>query len=231
MNDNPSKKPTLLPLAVRQVLWAFSLPFLLNKLVHQPALLTRNRKLAVGIISPLYLEQSFYLFPFTYMAKVSYWEWLVIASVSVCFSVTATTVSVLSVWGVGFPFFFFFPSFNIPGLLREEIYQKSNPQTRLKAQIKTEREIERGGGDQSNFLWRRISLLGLSGGVPVLQLKANFFYWIPSRDIITSKGYYYPEGFRWNHLSVTFEMQEVTIVIWQHGTCQGPSSQTDKLFT
>lgn len=87
-------------------------------------------------------------------------------------------------------------------------------------------EKKEGGGDQSNFLWRGIALLGLSGSVPGLQLKVNFFYWIPSRDIITSKGYYYPEGFRWNHLSVTFEMQEVTIVVWQQGTCQGPSFQT-----
>lgn len=41
--------------------------------------------------------------------------------------------------------FIFFLSFSIPSLLGEEIYQKSNPQTRLKAQIKMEREIERGG--------------------------------------------------------------------------------------
>lgn len=128
-------------------------------------------------------------------------------------------------------FFFFFKGFRIPNLLGEGIYmKKKEPTNKVKSKNKDEERNgkgrrKNGGCDQSNFLWRGIALLGLSGSVPGLQLKVNFFYWIPSRDIITSKGYYYPEGFRLNHLSVTFKMQEVTIV-WHHGTCQGPSFQT-----
>lgn len=163
------------------------------------------------------------------MAKVSYWERLVVAAVSVCVSLLlATTLSVLSVCVV---WFFFKASASQAYWVRK--YIKKQPTNKVKSTNKDGERNRKGRGkkDQSNFLWRRIALLGLSGCVPALQLKVNFFYWIPSRDIITSKGYYYPEGFRWNHLSVTFEMQGVTIVVWQHGTCQGPSFQTDKLFT
>ena len=99
---------------------------------------------------------------------------------------------------------------------------RGNLWTRLEAE--RERK-ERKEEDGSNFLGKHIVLFGLPGSVPGAQLKVNFSYWIPSRDIITSKGYYYPAGFRWNHLCVTLEMQGVTIVIWQHGTCQASSFQ------
>lgn len=179
----------------------------------------------VVITSPFTQSRGSFLFPFTYVAKVSYWERLVFATVGVCvFLLLATTLSVPSG-------FFFFKGFRIPNLLGEGIYmKKKEPTNKVKSKNKDEERNgkgrrKNGGCDQSNFLWRGIALLGLSGSVPGLQLKVNFFYWIPSRDIITSKGYYYPEGFRLNHLSVTFKMQEVTIV-WHHGTCQGPSFQT-----
>lgn len=94
--------------------------------------------------------------------------------------------------------------------------------TRLEAERKRK---EKKNEDKSNFLWKHIVLLGLPGSVPRARLKVNFSYWIPSRDIITSKGYYYPEGFRWKHLCVTLEMQGVTIVIWQHRTRQASSFQ------
>lgn len=85
----------------------------------------------------------------------------------------ATTVSVLSVY-------FFFKASGSQTYWERKYIKKRNPQTRLEAQIKMKREMERGGekrgGDQSNFLWRGISLFGLSGNVPGLQLKVNFFY-------------------------------------------------------
>lgn len=89
---------------------------------------------------------------------------------------------------------------------------RGNMWTRLEAESGKEKKAAK-----SNFLWKHIVLLGSPGSIPKAQLKVNFFYWIPPRDIITSKDYYYPEGFRWNHLCVTLEMQGVTIVIWQHG--------------
>ena len=99
---------------------------------------------------------------------------------------------------------------------------RGNVWTSLEAEKKREGEKKE---DKLGFLRKCIVLLGSPGSVPRAQLRVNFSYWIPSRDIITSKGYYYPEGFRWNHLCVTLEMQGVTIVIWQHGTCQDCSFQ------
>lgn len=129
----------------------------------------------VVIISPLHLEQGLYSISFHVYGKGQ----LLRATCRCCWE--RLCLSITSYYCFSPKCLFFLLSFSIPSLLGEEIYQKSNPQTRLKAQIKMEREIERGGekrrgGDQSNFLWRRIALLGLSGGVPVLQLKANFFY-------------------------------------------------------
>lgn len=79
-------------------------------------------------------------------------------------------------------FFFFFKGFRIPNLLGEGIYmKKKEPTNKVKSKNKDEERNgkgrrKNGGCDQSNFLWRGIALLGLSGSVPGLQLKVNFFY-------------------------------------------------------
>lgn len=50
---------------------------------------------------------------------------------------------------------------------------------------KRKREKEREKNGKSNFLWKHIVLLDLPGSVPRAQLKVNFSYCIPFRDIIT----------------------------------------------
>lgn len=114
-------------------------------------------------------------------------------------SVTATTVLVLSVRGVGFPFYlflFFFPSFNIPGLLGEEIYQKSNPQTRLKAQIKTEREIERGGGGSVQFSLEAYLIVGAVWRCSTSSIESEFLLLNSIQRYHNLKRLLLPRGFQ-----------------------------------
>lgn len=117
---------------------------------------------------------------------------------------------------------FIFKSSAVPWKKEGVEVGRGNMWTRLEAESKKK---EKKKEDRCNFHGKHIALFSLPGSVPRTQLKVNFSYWIPSRDIITSKGYYYPEGFRWNHLFVTLEMQGVTIVIWQLGTRQASSFQ------
>lgn len=77
--------------------------------------------------------------------------------------------------------FIFFVKLQHPKLIGRGNISEKQPTNKVKSTNKDGERNRKGrrkkeGGDQSNFLWRRIALLGLSGGVPVLQLKANFFY-------------------------------------------------------